>query len=506
MKRLAALCLLWSLPALAQEPPVALPAYVLQAARALAPPQPELQRGRARPDPRLSPALANRLGESSGALVDEPLALRLAARRITPGLLASVARLGGTVEAQAVGVLYLRLAANRVAALAQARREIQQIDLQAPLAAQGLPAAPDRLVTVGQGGRGVRVGILDFGFAGYAAAGLPAPRAQRAFGGGEVQAGSRHGTDCARTVHALAPQAELLLARIGDGEQAGEGQALAALQWLAAQGAQLINISASSYGGAQDGSAPLDRLIGELARRGVTVIVAAGNHAQLHWRGPVADANRNGWVDVAAAQGDLLVFELTRGGPVSLSVRWTPGADLDAFVYAVDASGHSRLVAQADTPQDAVAQPVERLTRVLDAGFYLVGLRATRAAPGSVHVVVDGAARLVPSVAAGSVGSPGTAPAAITVGAGSAVGSAAFSGRGPTDDGRAKPELLAAPLDEGFRGSSAAAPVVTGLAARLQASGLRGERLRTALRQAARPVADGSAAWGVMAGAEGEKP
>ena len=56
----------------------------------------------------------------------------------------------------------------------------------------------------------MRVGILDFGFAGYAEAGLPAPLAQRSFGAGSEP--STHGTGCARTIHALAPDAGLLLA------------------------------------------------------------------------------------------------------------------------------------------------------------------------------------------------------------------------------------------------------------------------------------------------------
>ncbi|MDP5238421.1 S8 family serine peptidase [Uliginosibacterium sp. 31-16] len=505
-----------------QEASWPVPDAVLQAARSIEAPAPLLRRAPLRALPRVSSALTEILDQYTGALAAEPLAVRITLQgEAKPAWLAELQRMGGMLEVQQGKMVYASLPANQIERLARTGKGIRLIEAQAVLSGQALnreggaePAAlPEALLALQQrarNGRGVRVGIIDFGFAGYAAAGLAPPLAQRAGKpGASVFEGSAHGIECARLIQQMAPEASLLLASVGDGRNAGEGQVLAAAQWLAAQGAQLINISASGYLSALDGSAPLDQMIARLARQGHTTIVAAGNHAQQHWRGRIADTNRNGWVDGGVAgQGDLLVFEVTQAGPVSIDLNWTPwngsAADLDVFLYAVAADGRSELLAQADTVQAAGAvRPVEVLGRVLQPGHYLLGLRATRlAAPGDVHVFVQGAARMRPFQREGSLGSPGTAAAAVTVGAAApdGLGSAPFSARGPTEDGRAKPELLAQIPVSGFIGTSAAAPLVTGFAALLLGAdpALQGEALRQVLRQAARPADDASARWGVL--------
>jgi len=294
---------------------------------------------------------------------------------------------------------------------------------------------------------------------------------------------------------------------------------LAAAYWLVQQGAQIINFSGSGFVSPLDGSAALDRYI-DLSTQagksgGTTWIVAAGNQAQLHWAGDIRDNNHNGWVDLGTGAspsplGDLIALEVGQTGPVSITLNWSPwgraAADLDAFLYRVDANGKSSLVAQADTPQGSDnPHPVEQIQRTLDAGVYLLGLRASRlTGKGRVHVFVSGAQRMLPVIAAGSVGSPGTARNAITVGALRAndEGIEAYSGLGPTDDGRNKPELFAhwpAPTSgaASFRGTSAATPVVTGAAALLAAKtgNASAANLRQALRAASTPRRD-AAGWG----------
>lgn len=162
------------------------------------------------------------------------------------------------------------------------------------------------------------------------------------------------------------------------------------------------------------------------------------------------------------------------------------------------------------------------LQTVLEPGYYFLGVRATRLfGKGVAHLFVSGAKRMTPVVEAGSVSSPGTAKMAITVGAANALSMPVenYSGRGPTVDGRRKPELLAS--GEGFklegatrfRGTSAAAPVVSGLAALIATPALTplasksaiasAAALRERLQQLARALPgdkpDQSAAWGMLA-------
>ena len=94
-----------------------------------------------------------------------------------------------------------------------------------------------RLHAEGITGKGVRVGILDFGFERYRELQgrglLPAPLAARAFNeAGTVESGGVHGTACAEIVHAMAPDAGIYLAA-DDGR---EDQIIEAAFWLAGQG------------------------------------------------------------------------------------------------------------------------------------------------------------------------------------------------------------------------------------------------------------------------------
>ena len=125
----------------------------------------------------------------------------------------------------------------------------------------------DALQGAGVTGRGVKVGILDFGFQRYGAlvgAGeLPRAKAIRAFNrAGRVEANSPHGTGCAEIIADMAPKAELYVAAV-DG---ADGQIIAAAQWLAGQGVDIINFSGGGHFGLHNGTALLDRFVDHTVR------------------------------------------------------------------------------------------------------------------------------------------------------------------------------------------------------------------------------------------------
>ncbi len=89
-------------------------------------------------------------------------------------------------------------------------------------------------------GKGVKVGIVDAGFSGYAdllGSTLPARVVTKSLGSSFYS--SRHGTACAEIVHALAPDATLYLVNIDDIEV----DFIYAVRWLQAQGVKVISSS-----------------------------------------------------------------------------------------------------------------------------------------------------------------------------------------------------------------------------------------------------------------------
>lgn len=121
-------------------------------------------------------------------------------------------------------------------------------------------------------GKGVKVGILDFGFGHYGALQqkgiLPAPKAVRAFINGESSTnlgGTIHGSACGEIIHQMAPDASIYLAQVGDGSGgATNGDIMAAAQWLLEQGVDIINFSGGGHFGAHDGTTELDKMVEKL--------------------------------------------------------------------------------------------------------------------------------------------------------------------------------------------------------------------------------------------------
>lgn len=347
-------------------------------------------------------------------------------------------------------------------------------------------------------GRGVKIGILDFGFQGLsrliAAGEVPQPKAMRAFGSPSLENGEVHGAACAEIIHDMAPGADLYLASVGDGQGgAEEGQIVAAAQWLGAEGVQIISFSGGGHMGPHNGTSKLDRLVNATVREhNVFWVNAAGNEGDQHFGGVATDSDRDGVLEFPGGYNGV-AFQGTRGGVV-VSVSWddwgddpavpTASQDIDAFLFAVDQQGNSRLVAQSTNPQNGRGRPMEFVTvRTADPNqVFVLKLRASRVnRPVKVHIFEHAGARMEPKNAQGSIGLPATAQSALAVGAVDVTKAIleAYSSQGPTDDDRQKPEVSAPDKNatmsyrgddpEGrFPGTSAACPHAAGFAALLK--------------------------------------
>lgn len=352
-------------------------------------------------------------------------------------------------------------------------------------------------------GHGVKIGIIDQGFAGMdelaATHETLRSRPIRVFGSSRDLKVSRHGTACAEIISAIAPGAELYLA----GFDGREDHLLEAARWLIDQGVQILNFSGANPLGSTDGSDRMSQFIDRHPE--VLWVIGAGNAANTHWGGAVTDANGDGYLDIGE-DGSPFLAMIPMEPQVDIFVRWSaassaerttdsrsapksasealPRPDLD--VYLVEADAKSRRVRWVAKSAHRQRKASDSLTEEIHlAGpewegrhLALIVRKEGTGTAASVHVVVASAARILPRKASGSVLSPSSAASAVSVGAFDVLEDrlAVYSGQGPTDDGRVKPELVAPTRVSSrvmvgaggrFTGTSAAAPHAAALAALL---------------------------------------
>jgi len=330
----------------------------------------------------------------------------------------------------------------------------------------------DHWHSAGISGEGVRIGILDLGFADHqtlTGVELPDRVVVRTFG--LVDSYEVHGTACAEIIHDIAPGAELFLAWY-DGSDAAMGEAV---DWLLDQGVQVVSHSAGGLIGPRDGSEWDARLVDRVAAQGVVWVNSAGNEALSHYRGTFTDEDNDGFHEFAPGEELLGIYPDTDYIAIALSWEddWDrPERDYDLFLY--DAAGN--VLASSQDPQSGWAgqEPVEWIEYATDgAAVYAVvtGGKGGGAETLDLFVAWGDVAHPSPDH---SLCPPGDAVGSLTVGAVNWEDDtlADYSSRGPTGDGRLKPEISAPTGVSGatygrrqFAGTSASAPHVAGAAA-----------------------------------------
>lgn len=332
--------------------------------------------------------------------------------------------------------------------------------------------------------REVKICILDAGFTGYEAllgTDLPRNVVTRSFRADGNLFASPHGTACAEIVHDMVPNASLYLANFSTSVEHGR-----AIDWIIEQGIDIVSYSMGWYNaGAGDGTGPITEQVKKAVDAGVVWVSAAGNSARDHWTGMFSDTSGNQWHNFTAANA-FLYWQTPAYTPVSAFLRWNDWGpwdgrqyrgsdqDYDLYLYVWDGSAWV-FVASSRNLQTGTQWPVESISGWYSTQerFWGIAIRrdnATRNVLFNLHIRGNSGAILY-NEPAGSLVVPADSPHVLTAGASDWATNAyhAYSSRGPTADGRIKPDFSAPAGTSGatygprsFIGTSAATPHLAG--------------------------------------------
>ena len=360
---------------------------------------------------------------------------------------------------------------------------------------------------LGVTGTGVRVGVISDGIRGLsqsiASGDLPASgiTSMSFRADGNLNAGAE-GTALLEIIHDIAPGAQLFLANF-DTSLAF----IQAVNWLAdtAGGANPrrgtpggVDIIVQDVGfynvGPYDGSSSVSQALSGAVTRGVVVVAAVGNEARSHYQGFFADTDGDTLheFDVSLGQsmvdngGETLNVTVQPGETIRILLQWddpfgASGNDYDLCVHDPPDNPSAPILCSTTT-QNGHGNPTEfiAITRTASTPGTL-GVRINnfqgRAAPRTFDLFILGGTQNEFVVPESSVPNGPDAFHVLSVGAvdwQTPGVPEAFSSRGPTNDGRLKPEFVAPDgvsvtgaggFPTTFFGTSAAAPHAAAVAA-----------------------------------------
>ena len=336
-------------------------------------------------------------------------------------------------------------------------------------------------------GQGVKVAVIDGGFKGanQLRSDMPATWRVLDYTGEGIYAGeSVHGTACAEIIYDVAPEAELTLLRVDDLVDLENAKDL-----CIREGIDIINHSTGWFGtGIGDGRGAACDIVNDAADKGILWVNSAGNDAKSHYDGFWSDSDDDGWQNFSN-EDEVIAFEAEKGDEIRIFLTWndwpTAREDYDLYLDFVNSAGDLEFVAESIDSQSGLRGhiPVERIEITAEqSGEYGISVWSTDARPKRLKIWSLNHDFDEYSEAENSIGSPADARGAMSVGAvyhrnWNAGRIDDYSSRGPTTDGRIKPELVAPTgvstasyAPEGYFGTSAAAPHVAGAAALIKSA------------------------------------
>ncbi len=343
-------------------------------------------------------------------------------------------------------------------------------------------------------GQGVKVGVIDTGFEGIEAllgTELPATVQARCYTDAgqftenlsDCETRSNHGTMVAESLMDMAPGVALYIAKPSP---ASLGDLRASTDWMISEGVQVINHSVGwPLDGPGDGTSPFSssplKTIDHAVENGVVWINAASNDAENTWftNRPLSDPDGDRFVNFSGVD-EGMSFYAKAGDSLRVQMRWddtwggaTKNLDLlllNRFNQIIGGSYERQGGGNRDYPLERFAVSFN-----VDGRYSVAIGHRDGAVPGWTQLLVQGSTRLEYHTLTGSIFNPEESanPGMLAVGAApwfNPTAIAPYSGRGPTTDGRTKPEVsgadcAATTFRQNFCGTSQASPHVAGMAA-----------------------------------------
>jgi len=348
----------------------------------------------------------------------------------------------------------------------------------------------DRWQQAGITGKGVRVGLIEWTFndtarflpgAHFTVKSFRADGATVVTDESELPYGTLHGTATAEIVHEMAPDADLYLAVITLSPESFAR----AVDWLTTTAkVSVISFSGGWYNGyPKDGTSAAAHAVDRAKAAGVFVALSAGNKAsgsldsnanEGHYRAQYTDADNDGYHDFGGPNG----VEVRATGYLRIQLDWDaanhPDAAYSFVLFAEDG------VTAIDRSQPSTAPgnnvPYQVLETRVPKGTYLLRVTKDNGADLPIEIFFNGVqfGQITPE---SSLNLFADARGAVAVGAVNWKTDTIepYASRGPTADGRPKPDLYAPDCtstlayasvgSDGFCGTSAATPHVAGAAA-----------------------------------------
>jgi len=442
-----------------------------------------------KPPRNLSSGLAQALAASDGravsALMRGPPSITVRIEAV-PGRGSDAADIvvdrGGAVTARYDDQLIASLPVGAVEAVADSpavryvRRPERPSPVTGSLTSEGLELmAVPPVHADGHTGENVTVAIIDLGFDATNPEISDNVVETTAMGRNEpfVNRSGRHGTAVAEVLTDTAPNVSLVLLSVDTSIGLKK-----AIQYADRNtSADLVTMSLGLYTGPFDGTSEMDDLIATSTRNGTPYFVSAGNAADgKHLHTEWSDPDGNGVQNFTATDERLDIS--TDASGIRLTVNWRdfPSSDEDYDVALYNGSGGIVAVSSDRQAGSSLDRPVERLTYapLTDPPYSLAIVDAGANGSTTFDIFANDGTRLEYATARRSITRPATEETAIALGATyyRTAELEAFSSRGPTVDGRRKPDIVAPDGvttsvygSGGFYGTSAAAPHAAGVAA-----------------------------------------
>ena len=357
----------------------------------------------------------------------------------------------------------------------------------------------------GFSGQGIKVGVIDsnFGFndfRGLMGTELPSTVQARCYTDvgrftsnlsncGNALVGNNHGTRLAEAVMDIAPEASLYIATpwsLGDLQTATD--------WMVSQGVSVIVHGVTySFDGPGDGTSPFSdsplKTVDRAVAGGIVWVNSAGNYYQSTWFGtyPIVTSGSSRFL---AFNGSDIFNDMTLEAWdwIRVQLRWEDswsGANRDFDLLIWDFATSDFVDYSFDPQQGRVGQvPSESLSYLVpnDGRYAVVVAQRGGSTPGWIQLIVGGDVGSIEYYTGnGSIRNPAESANHGMLAVGAAHWSNVrtiepYSSRGPTPDGRVKPDIVGAacgatalrPLNQnqnGFCGTSQSAPHIAGMAA-----------------------------------------